>query len=45
VRDYYAFWNERIDLLVDGELQRRPVTPWSPRAEQASANPERLEFG
>jgi uncharacterized protein (DUF427 family) len=45
VRDYFAFWNERIDLQVDGELQRRPVTPWSPRAEQASANAERLEFG
>jgi len=45
VRDHLAFWNERIDLRVDGELQRRPITPWSPRAEQASANPERLEFG
>ena len=45
VRDHLAFWNERIDLRVDGELQRRPVTPWSPRAEQASANAERLEFG
>jgi len=44
-RDHVAFWNERIDLRVDGELLRRPVTPWSPRAEQASANAERLEFG
>jgi uncharacterized protein (DUF427 family) len=44
-RDHVAFWNERVDLRVDGELQRRPVTPWSPPAEQATANAERLEFG
>jgi uncharacterized protein (DUF427 family) len=24
-----AFLNERVDLFVDGEPQRRPVTPWS----------------
>ena len=24
-----AFFNERVDLFVDGELQERPVTPWS----------------
>jgi uncharacterized protein (DUF427 family) len=24
-----AFFNERVDLYLDGELQRRPVTPWS----------------
>ena len=45
VRDHVAFWNERTDLRVDGELQRRPVTPWSAPAEQAAADPERLEFG
>ena len=45
VRDHVAFWNERTDIRVDGELQRRPVTPWSPPAEQANANAERLEFG
>ena len=45
VRDHVAFWNERTDIRVDGVLQRRPVTPWSSQAEQASANPERLEFG
>ena len=45
VRDHVAFWNERTDIRVDGELQRRPVTPWSPPAEQASADAERLEFG
>jgi uncharacterized protein (DUF427 family) len=24
-----AFFNERVDLIVDGELQARPHTPWS----------------
>jgi uncharacterized protein (DUF427 family) len=24
-----AFFNERVDLFVDGELQERPITPWS----------------
>jgi len=25
-----SFFNERIDLELDGELQKRPLTPWSP---------------
>lgn len=25
-----AFFNERVDLVIDGEPQERPVTPWSP---------------
>jgi uncharacterized protein (DUF427 family) len=29
VRGYLAFFNERVDLEVDGELQERPVTQWS----------------
>ena len=45
VRDHLAFWNERTDIRVDGELLPRPVTPWSTPAEQASADPERLQFG
>ena len=45
VRDRVAFWNERTDIRVDGELLPRPVTPWSTPAEQASADAERLEFG
>jgi uncharacterized protein (DUF427 family) len=45
VRDHVAFWNERTDLVVDGETVRRPVTPWSRPEEQASANPDTLEFG
>ena len=26
-----AFFNERVDLVVDGAPVERPVTPWSPR--------------
>jgi uncharacterized protein (DUF427 family) len=44
-RDHVAFWNERTDIRIDGELQRRPVTPWSTPDEQTSADAERLEFG
>jgi uncharacterized protein (DUF427 family) len=29
VKDRLAFFNERVDLELDGELQERPVTPWS----------------
>lgn len=45
VRDHMAFWNERTDIRVDGELLRRPVTPWSKPSEQERADAERLEFG
>jgi uncharacterized protein (DUF427 family) len=45
VRDYVCFWSERTDLLLDGVLQERPVTPWSRPEEQSAADPERLEFG
>ena len=26
-----AFFNERVDIFVDGERQERPITPWSRR--------------
>lgn len=29
IQGYLCFFNERVDLEVDGELQERPVTPWS----------------
>jgi len=29
IRDLVAFFTERVDLVVDGEPQERPVTPWS----------------
>jgi hypothetical protein len=32
VRGYLAFFNERVDIDVDGELQERPITQWSPHA-------------
>jgi uncharacterized protein (DUF427 family) len=31
IRDRLCFFNERVDLFVDGELQERPSTKWSPR--------------
>jgi uncharacterized protein (DUF427 family) len=33
VRGLIAFFNERLDVIVDGERHERPVTPWSPRPE------------
>lgn len=29
IKGLLAFYNEKVDLLVDGELQERPQTPWS----------------
>jgi uncharacterized protein (DUF427 family) len=29
IRDLIAFFDEHVDVTVDGERQRRPVTPWS----------------
>lgn len=29
VRDMIAFFDERIDVVLDGERRARPVTPWS----------------
>ena len=31
VTDRIAFFDERVDLVVDGEALARPVTPWSRR--------------
>jgi uncharacterized protein (DUF427 family) len=31
VEGWYAFFNERVDITVDGTLLERPVTPWSRR--------------
>ncbi|UGS38061.1 DUF427 domain-containing protein [Capillimicrobium parvum] len=31
IRDRIAFFNEHVDLIVDGERLERPVTPWSKR--------------
>ena len=29
IENLVSFYNEKVDLLVDGELQERPKTPWS----------------
>ncbi len=29
VRDLVAFFDERIDVVVDGQRRERPITPWS----------------
>jgi uncharacterized protein (DUF427 family) len=29
IRDYLCFFDERVDVFVDGELQERPLSPWS----------------
>lgn len=29
VRERVAFFNEKVDIIVDGQRQERPVTPWS----------------
>jgi uncharacterized protein (DUF427 family) len=31
VRDRVAFYDERLDLVLDGERRERPITPWSRR--------------
>jgi hypothetical protein len=30
VTDRIAFFNERVDVVLDGRRLERPVTPWSP---------------
>ena len=35
---YLAFFNERVDIVLDGELQERPVTQWSRRSRQHAAH-------
>jgi uncharacterized protein (DUF427 family) len=34
IKDLVCFFNERVDLEVDGEVQERPETQWSPRGAQ-----------
>lgn len=37
IKGLLAFFNERADIEVDGELQERPVTQWSPRRRRHAA--------
>jgi uncharacterized protein (DUF427 family) len=34
VKDWLCFFNERVDLEIDGALEHRPRTEWSPAPEQ-----------
>jgi uncharacterized protein (DUF427 family) len=34
IRGLLCFYNERVDLYVDGELQERPLSPWSEEWEE-----------
>ena len=31
IKGLLAFFNERVDIEIDGELEERPITQWSPR--------------
>jgi uncharacterized protein (DUF427 family) len=33
IENLVCFFNERVDLYVDGELQPKPRTRWSPEAD------------
>jgi uncharacterized protein (DUF427 family) len=37
IRGLVCFFNEKVDLELDGELQECPETPWSKRRESAAA--------
>jgi uncharacterized protein (DUF427 family) len=37
IKNHLAFFNERVDLELDGELQERPVTQWSRPAARSHA--------
>jgi uncharacterized protein (DUF427 family) len=37
IRGYLAFFNERVDIEIDGEPQRRPETQWSRHRKRDSA--------
>ncbi len=40
VAGFLCFFNERVELVIDGQLQPRPRTPWSPDAEPELARIE-----
>jgi uncharacterized protein (DUF427 family) len=43
IAGYLCFFDERVDTEIDGELQERPMTPWSPRWHDP--NPEQPSVG
>jgi uncharacterized protein (DUF427 family) len=36
IRGLVSFYNERVDLVIDGERQTRPETPYSPKVDDVS---------
>jgi uncharacterized protein (DUF427 family) len=42
IRDLLAFFNERVDLVVDGKMLERPVSPWSNAKSEADADAVQL---
>jgi uncharacterized protein (DUF427 family) len=42
LRDLLCFWNERVDLEVDGGAVERPITHWYGRERSASMGPRGL---
>ncbi|MDQ4041704.1 MAG: DUF427 domain-containing protein [Actinomycetota bacterium] len=42
VEGYLCFFNERVDLEIDGELQKRPITAWSRGRGVATADSDLL---
>jgi hypothetical protein len=43
VSGYLCFFDERTDIEIDGELQDRPLTPWSPNWQ--GPDPEETSLG
>jgi hypothetical protein len=41
IKGLHCFFNERVDVELDGELQERPASPWSHgvRSEAQNASP------
>ena len=37
IKGHLAFFNERADIEIDGELEERPITQWSPRHPRQAA--------
>jgi uncharacterized protein (DUF427 family) len=45
VKDYLCFYNEKVDLELDGQPQGRPRTPWSPDADEERRQIEQAVTG
>ncbi|KAJ3507514.1 hypothetical protein NLJ89_g6265 [Agrocybe chaxingu] len=43
IRGYAAFFDEKVDVWIDGEKQQQPVTKWSSPSPPVSAPAEKME--